>query len=165
MKWFKHFSNARHDEFITWLRSEYGMEGVGRWWTILEVVAEQMEPQGGSCSAKHPWTEWSSFLKQKRNKMSLFLKQIENKSKIKLTDYGNVLEIEIPKMLELRDNYSRNLQATDKSEEGQLASPRARLSSTSPKDISNSKYTTTELRSTPFDSACGIDAETGEVLQ
>jgi len=110
MKWFKHYSNARHDEFITWLRGEYGMEGVGRWWTILEVVAEQMDPKKGNFSASHPWTEWSSFLKQKRNKLTSFLKQIENKQKIKLIDHGMVLEIEIHKMIELRDNYSKDKQ-------------------------------------------------------
>lgn len=112
MKWFKHMSNARHDEFITWLRCEHGMEGVGRWWTILEVVSEQMNAKSLECSATHPWVEWSSFLKQKRNKLALFLEQIENKQKIKTTDYGLVLKIEIFKMVELRDNYVKDLQGT-----------------------------------------------------
>lgn len=160
MKWFKHFSDARHDEFITWLRAEYGMEGVGRWWTLLEVVGEQMSPKGNGCSAKHPRKEWCAFLKQKQNKMNLFLKQIENKSKIKLIEHENVLEIKIPKMLELRDNYSRNLQAACNPNPCELASPLL-LTSTSPE---NNKLISNTIEETPFDYACKIDESTGEVL-
>jgi len=66
------------------------------------------------CSASYSLEKWSAFLKQKQNKMILFLKQIENKSKIFLEQNGNVLTIKIPKMLEYKDNYSKDLEVAPK---------------------------------------------------
>ena len=37
---FKHDSNARHDPKIQILISEYGLEGYGRYWVIIEMLRE-----------------------------------------------------------------------------------------------------------------------------
>jgi hypothetical protein len=114
MKWIKHYTNASDGEFLSWLVDEYGLEGYARWWIILEKVGARMD-KSDCCSASYSLEKWSSFLKQKQNKMVLFLKQIENKSKIFLELNGNILTIKIPKMLEYKDNYSKDLEATSKS--------------------------------------------------
>ena len=44
MKYFLHDSNARNDENITLLFIEYGYEGVGLFYTILEILSAQEKP-------------------------------------------------------------------------------------------------------------------------
>ena len=102
-------SNASDDEFISSLESEFGWEGYGRWWKLLEIIAKQMD-ETGRCHAEYSWVDWQRFLKGKRNKLDSFLVHCQNKRKINLEQNGNVLRIICPKLLEMRDNHSRNLQ-------------------------------------------------------
>jgi hypothetical protein len=44
MKYFLHDSNARNDEKITLLFIKYGYEGVGLFFTILEILSQQEKP-------------------------------------------------------------------------------------------------------------------------
>lgn len=106
MKWFKHYTDASDNDFIEAIEEEFGMEGYARWWKLCEIVGRSMGPDGG-CSAKHPWSKWQTFLKAKRKKLETFLVHLQNQRKIKLVSTGNILEISIPKMLELRDEYCR----------------------------------------------------------
>lgn len=110
MKWFKHYSDASEDEFIAELEDEFGLEGYARWWKLLEVIAKQMD-ETDRCYAEYSWQNWQRFLKAKRNKLETFLEHSQNKRKIKLEQTGNKLRIICPKLLELRDNHTKNLQA------------------------------------------------------
>jgi uncharacterized protein YdaU (DUF1376 family) len=40
--WFKHDTNSRSDDKIIELQMEYGMEGIGVYWCIIEMLYEQM---------------------------------------------------------------------------------------------------------------------------
>ena len=113
MKWFKHYSDASDDSFIEELADTFGWEGYGRWWKLLEIIAANME-KNDQPYAEHSWVKWQSFLKGKRNKLETFLVHCQNKGKLKLEQNGNILKIICPKLLELRDNHSRNLQVADK---------------------------------------------------
>jgi hypothetical protein len=106
MKWFKHMSDASNDSFMEELEDKFGWEGFGRWWKLLEIIATKMD-ETDLCSAEHSWVKWQSFLKGKRNKLELFLSHCQDKGKIKLEQNGNILKISCPKLLELRDEYSR----------------------------------------------------------
>ena len=113
MKWFKHYSDASSDEFIADLEDEFGLVGYARWWKLLEVVASQMD-ESGKCYAEYSWKKWGKFLKTNQNILKTFLKHCENNSKTFLTEDGNKLRIKIPKLLEIRDNHTKNLQVTNK---------------------------------------------------
>lgn len=110
MKWFKHVSDASHDEFLEDLIDEFGLEGYARWWLVLESIASQMDTST-RCHVEYSWVKWQTILKGKRNKLDTFLKHCENENKLKLEQNGNKLKITCPKLLKMRDNYSRNLQA------------------------------------------------------
>lgn len=110
MKWFKHMADASNDEALADLIDEFGLEGYGRWWLLIETIALQMD-KSNKCSVEYSWVKWQALLKGKRNKLRLFLERLENYGKIKLKENGNKLEIKCPKLLELRDNHSKNLQA------------------------------------------------------
>lgn len=119
MKWFKHFSSASHDEFLESLIDDFGLEGYARWWLVLESIASQMDTTG-RCHVEYSWVKWQTILKGKRNKLETFLEHCQNESKLKLEQNGNKLKITCPKLLNLRDNYSRNLQVDE-----QAATPSA----------------------------------------
>lgn len=40
ISWFKHDFNARRDQKIMEMRDEYGSEGYGWWWMLLEMMRE-----------------------------------------------------------------------------------------------------------------------------
>lgn len=125
MKWFKHYSDASSDEFLSELEDLFGLEGYARWWKLLEAVAAQMD-SSGRCSASYSWTKWQIFLRGKRKNLEPFLQFLSDKKKIHFQlQLGsnsvatqlqlscnqkanqNILEIKIPKLLELRDEYTR----------------------------------------------------------
>lgn len=113
MKWFKHKSNSSENKFIENLEELFGLEGYARWFKILEKIALEMD-ESNKCYAEHSWIKWQSFLKGKRNKLETFLEHCQNENRIKLEQTGNILRISCPNILELRDNYTKDLQATSK---------------------------------------------------
>lgn len=114
MKWFKHMSDMRNDLFIKQLRFEHGLEGYGMWCLLLEIYADECGNDPGG---------WVSFnpdilrreLGVSRTKMESFLNFCSEFSKLSFNFCQKKLEIKIPKMASLRDNFTRHLQAADKS--------------------------------------------------
>ena len=113
MKWIKHMSDSSNDEFLVELEDIFGLEGYARWWKLLEAIAAQMKEKN-DCSAAYPLKKWQTFLRVKQKKLVTFLEHLEKKQKIYTESTGNILRIKCPKLLEIRDNHLRNLQATDK---------------------------------------------------
>ena len=114
MKWFKHYTCSSDDEFIAGLEEEFGLEGYARWWKLLEAIAKQMD-KTDRCFAEYSWNKWQTFLKAKRKKLETFLEYSENKLKINVEQNENILRISCPKLLQIRDNHTKNLQVADKS--------------------------------------------------
>jgi hypothetical protein len=50
--YFQHDANARHDPKLLMLNKECGMEGIGRWWCLVEILREQ-EDYAFDISEKH----------------------------------------------------------------------------------------------------------------
>ncbi len=141
MKWFKHFSDASDDEFLTLLEARHGLDGYGRWFKLLEQIAKHMN-KGNRCHAEQPWAYWLDRLRGKGKTVGAFLATCIAEGKLEawrkddetgeflklkpehfknipetfLKRSENVLKMKCAKLLNLRDNHSRNLQATDKQE-------------------------------------------------
>jgi len=113
MKWFKHYTDSSDDEFIAGLEEKFGLIGYARWWKLLETIAKQMD-KTDRCYAEYSWNKWQTFLKAKRKKLETFLEYSENKLKINLESSDNLLKISCPKLLEIRDNHTKNLQVASK---------------------------------------------------
>ena len=43
MKWFKHYSNASDSVKLNHLIDELGLEGYGRYWLLLELLAQDFD--------------------------------------------------------------------------------------------------------------------------
>jgi len=124
VKWFKHFTDASDDEFIAELENRFGLAGYGRWWKLLEIVGGQFKKDGPP-KAAYPWSFWRKKLKVQQKPLEVFLTHLGDRGKIKtrevqkklkrsseevekkLNFFQNILEIEIPKLLEIRDEYNR----------------------------------------------------------
>lgn len=114
MKWFKHMSDASDDEFLQRVEDLFGLEGYARWWKLLEVIASEISESHPEPSAEFTWKKWGEKLRGKPNKLKSFLEYSENQTKIKLEQNGIILKITCYKLLELRDNHTKNLQVTGK---------------------------------------------------
>ncbi len=107
MRWFKHFSDASDDDFIESLEEKFGLEGYARWWKILEIISKAMDKNPCDPSASHPMKKWCQLLKAKPKILLTFLAHSENLGRICWEQNENIIIIKVPKLLKLRDEYSR----------------------------------------------------------
>ncbi len=106
MKWFKHETDSKDSEKMKALRDEFGFAGIGRFWALMEIVACKMD-ESTRCHYEQRESEWLTFFKLKKNKLRTFLERIENVFNIKVVHSLNIIRIEVPNLLEKRDNYAK----------------------------------------------------------
>jgi hypothetical protein len=128
MEWFKHYTNAGRNGTIIDIKRHFGMAGVGRYWTILELVAQEMKPGDDRYSVSMSIIDWANLLGTKPKTLIPFLKHLQNVSTMLLECSENIMKmfqehsknipktlsecsediltISVPKLLKLRD--SRN---------------------------------------------------------
>jgi hypothetical protein len=118
MKWFKHMTDSSQDEFVLELEDKFGIQGYAWWWKMLEAIAAQMSHYKGAekCSLASSLANWESILKGKRKKLISFFEHCEKLNRIKLERNGNLLIITCPKLLEIKDNYQKDLEVSSKTE-------------------------------------------------
>jgi hypothetical protein len=73
MKWFKHLVDAQLDEMLRDLKEKYGWSGYGRWWAVVEAVAEQMRPSSNRCHLELSCKGWCDLLDGMPKKIVPFL--------------------------------------------------------------------------------------------
>ena len=105
---------AHADDKIVSIRAAFGMWGVGTYWTLVERAAEQMTVKNPKPTASLLVPELCSFLGCKRNKLVSFLDHLQNVRGMKYKLNGDVLEITVSKLLEIKDNYQKDLEETSK---------------------------------------------------
>lgn len=111
-------SDANTDNKLVYIRTNFGMWGVGCYWTLLELVAFQMKMPNPQPTATFSMAELTSFFGCKRNKLDSFVECLRNVCGMKCERSGNILKITIPKLLKIKDNYLKDLEETS----GQLPS-------------------------------------------
>jgi len=116
MKWFKHETDAIHSEKLTRLINEFGFHGYGQFWRIVELVAERMDGSN-RCHIELPKKEWLRLLSMRRPLFDRYLVVISllfDSWRITTDNETLLIRIEIPNLLEKRDNYTSDLQASSK---------------------------------------------------
>lgn len=113
MRWIKHQTDSLDSPFIQELLTEFGAQGYLAYYGILEIVAKAV---GYNPLQKVNFS--STFLKQKLHISSGKLREIfdfcSGKGELIFTFSKENFEFEIPKLAILKDNYSKDLQATGK---------------------------------------------------
>lgn len=102
MKWFRHETDAIHSEKLALLISKFGFEGYGRYWRIMELVAERMD-ETGKCYLELPEKDWLRYLSVRRPLLHRYLVVICQLFDIKQVTTGLLIRIEIPNLLKKRD--------------------------------------------------------------
>lgn len=107
MRWFKHLSTSQEDDIMAELISEFGAEGYGVWWIILEKIAVQVDEKDTTyCrfSAKK-WAGFGEVSTQRFRKVVKFLD--EKMSTFSVVDDGKYIRIECPNILKYRDEWTK----------------------------------------------------------
>ena len=117
MKWFKHYSNAHRDRTLMAIFKKYGLEGEARFWRLVELMAERLD-KNETIFYFDLETIRQSLRFRSLTDCRPFLDHLTTFTEMKVNYSGNDCVIEWRKILEIKDNHSRNLQVTDK----QLAS-------------------------------------------
>jgi|GEM_PF-5161273 len=117
MRWFKHLTNAHDDECMSELIDEFGPEGYGVWWIILEKIAAQMD-KTERCFARYSLKKWSKtcgISVKKFQKTVSFLSKLEKVTAKKCEKNSDFLIIECRNLLKFRDEYTKkSIQTPDK---------------------------------------------------
>ena len=103
-------ADAADDEKLADILTEFGPEGYGVWWLLVEVIGKQMD-SSPKCEASYSLDHWARKLYVSKRKTSSFLTVFSEKNLIFL-EYDNSnpigkIIVKIPKMLNFRDEYSR----------------------------------------------------------
>lgn len=124
MRWFKHFNDALDDPFIQELMDKFSHAGYVAWFGLLEIIAKE---NGTKLTGK--LTVDPRYLKRKLRISTRKLEQIfefcsgkveENlnktstKPKLLFNKTSEKWNFEVCKMMELKDNYTKDLQASSK---------------------------------------------------
>ena len=113
MKWFKMQSDNLDDSFIQDLFSEFGATGYMVYFGIISLICKENK---NKLTGKAEFS--SSFLKQKLHVSPRKLQEIigfcEVKDKLLYSFSNKKFNLDFPKMLEIKDNYTKDLQVTMK---------------------------------------------------
>lgn len=115
MKWFKHMADAHDDEKLAMLRDEGGFEAYGFYWFMLEVIAKQMD-KTDKCYVEYPIKHWQRITGFYPKKLQRLLNVLQMFGLCLVNVQPNFIKVECPNLLKIRDNHSKNLQATCKQE-------------------------------------------------
>jgi uncharacterized phage protein (TIGR02220 family) len=114
MKWFKHYTDASNDDAINRLEQEYGYEGYGVYWKILEFCAAKYDGKSEPRFSINK-VKIKSVLGLTQSKIEKILVTSSQNNLFSLEISENNYEIFFPKLAEIKDNHTKNLQATGKS--------------------------------------------------
>jgi len=106
-------TDSHDDEMLSALMDEYGAEGYGVYWIIVELIGNAMD-KSDRCETRHSIKKWSKTCGvsvKKFRKIAGFLADFEQNlkkpQKFFLEFNENYLTIKYPKLLKFRDEYSR----------------------------------------------------------
>lgn len=111
MKWFKHYTDASGDDGINRLEQEFGYEGYGVYWKILEKCAAKWDGKSDPVFVLNKVkTRLELRLKSVKTEFILGLMSVCKLCELEVTEFDYI--IRFPKMAEIKDNHTKNLQAS-----------------------------------------------------
>jgi hypothetical protein len=112
MRWLKHLSDAHRNINLSRLIDEWGLKGYGRWWILVELVADRVRPKDLSFSLQDnnnsPMTvrELCGALRGRSHELERFLGYLATNNLIDRAAWEEKKLIFIPKLRELTDRYT-----------------------------------------------------------
>jgi len=106
MKWFKHHCDAHDNKKLIPLLRRAGVEGYGRYWLLCEFIGAHVAGKSGHIVTLFP-EDCAKILHTKREQCRNFLNICAELDLLSFDGSGNKWTIEMAKLLEIRDEYSR----------------------------------------------------------
>jgi len=119
MKWFKHMSNSHRDKTLKGVFRKHGLEGEARFWRLIELMAEAFENDDVSFDFELENLRESLRFRSLKDCRS-FLDTLTILTDMIVEYSGNDCRITYDKLLDIKDNHSKNLQATTKRQTSNL---------------------------------------------
>lgn len=119
MRWLKHLSIAHDDPAICELLEEFGPEGYGIYWLLLEHVALSIEKDSDETPSRtHSVIEWARICCCSARRLRSFVQRSAELSLIVAHSVADLkqfssrlpadrLQIDVPKLLKYRDEYTK----------------------------------------------------------
>jgi|SRR5579863_9806980 len=107
MRWIKHLTRAHADPEIDGILEEFGAEGYGVYWLLVEEIAEKMEGKNPCTRVVHSDVKWASIVRTSVRKWRSIAKKMNDRLLIVVRSTDNRIEIDIPKILKYKDEYAR----------------------------------------------------------
>lgn len=105
MRWFKHMTTSANDEKLSRLRDEYGLEGYGFWWAIVEIIAEQVDENEQTSVTFSP-KKWGNSLGISAKKFRIMAEFCADIGLFSVKSDEKTITLSIPNILKFRDEYS-----------------------------------------------------------
>ena len=106
MRWFKHMAHANRDEALQRIRDEFGLEGYGLYWLILETLAEQVDENGKTSIELSP-QNWRRITGISPKKFQLFIRISSELGIFQAEISEKLILVDCPNLLKYRDEWSR----------------------------------------------------------
>lgn len=117
MRWTKHLSMAHADKAMALILEEFGAEGYGVYWLMIEDIAAPMEKEKIDPSATHSWVKWSQICHCSVRHFRSIVCRMEEKSLISIQTVDDRIQITISNILKYKDEYSKKSGHTPEQEQ------------------------------------------------
>jgi hypothetical protein len=147
MKWYKHMTDSRRSPFELQVRRELKRDGLLTWRLLVETLAQRTE--WADCSVKLHIADWLDEVSLPRNaKASLLrlLRLAHDHNEVIVAVTGDYVAVHMPKLLELRDEYSKKLRRKSGSAPDQIQKEiHTQRSEAEPEDTQKKKETQRQM--------------------
>ena len=106
MRWFKHLTISNRDEKLLRVQDEFGLEGYGLYWLILEIIGEKIDA-AGCTSVTLSSRNWARLCGISSKKLKTFLTFTQNVKLFSVKYSESDITITCDNLLKYRDEYSR----------------------------------------------------------
>lgn len=106
MRWFKHYTDAGLDQKLRAVKGEFGYEGYGVYWSILENIGRNVDEKNDTkITLNHKnWKEITGFSPKK---LEVFLNFCSEICLFSVKKQEKYITVDCPKLLKYRDEWTR----------------------------------------------------------
>lgn len=111
MKWFKHNTDASRSLKLNQLIEKFGLEGYARYWLLIELLSEKFNGKDTSFKI-HNQTLRLHLRYFHMRSASIYLQSLSDLNLVSISIGSNYTDLKCDKLLEIKDNHTKNLQVT-----------------------------------------------------
>lgn len=113
MRWFKHMTDSLDDPFMQDILDEFSYFGYFAWFGLIEIIAKENKNEiTGKLSVNPIYLRRK--LRASLKKLKEFFQYCQTKGKLSCDFSENIWNFDFPKIAEIKDNYTKDLQGACK---------------------------------------------------